>query len=99
MNRIAFGLATLAVALTLVFLPPSFINAQEPTCSPTVSEVIDQIIANGGRLIALQRVEAEEFTHILVVESGGIVAMGLVRFDCIVTPPVHLGTAAQVVEH
>ncbi len=65
----------------------------------TLPEVVADIKANDGRVIAVVPVNGETYTGLLVADIAGHIVVSTVVGQCVTSPPVVVGPAALTVEH
>ncbi len=65
----------------------------------TLPDVIEDIKANDGRVIAVVPVNGETYTGLLVADIAGHIVVSTVVGQCVTSRPILVGPAAVTVEH
>ena len=79
----------LALGALLCALSPA-VAQDKPECASPIDKIVAQVMEGGGELIDLVDVPGKDVDQMMVLRIGNAVVVGMVKDNCVVSPPIPL---------
>lgn len=80
----------LVLGALLCALSPAVAQDKPAECASPIDKIVAQVMEGGGELIDLVDVPGKDVDQMMVLRIGNAVVVGMVKDNCVVSPPIPL---------
>jgi hypothetical protein len=82
--------STLALGAMMLALSPVMAQDKPAECASPIDKIVAQVIEGGGEFVDLIDVPGKDVDQMMVLRMGNAVVIGMVKDNCVVSPPIPL---------